>query len=175
MYKLHLLCSSLQPRQRVGHGHIDRVRALTAAGDQHRRSLRIQSEPRPGVGDPLPTARNAARTGVPVTVTGLRPKNRAHSASPTATWSANRPAQRFALPGTAFDSWISAAVPRRRNHRAANNAGTDVNPPIPSTTSGSNSSQATAQSARSLCQAETKVCQPGQSLVAHRGHGLHRD
>jgi hypothetical protein len=49
------------------------------------------------------------------------------------------------LPGTAFDSWINVAVPRLRNQRAANKGGTDVNPPIPSTTSGSNSLQATAQ------------------------------
>ena len=43
-----------------------------------------------------------------------------------------------------MDSWIKVAVLRLRDHRAPKTAGADVNPPIPSTTSGSNSSHAAA-------------------------------
>jgi hypothetical protein len=67
---------------------------------------------------------------------------------PNATWSTIRPAQRFALPGTALDSWINVAQRARRidRQRAANSAGAEVNPPIPNTASGSNSSHSRAQS-----------------------------
>jgi hypothetical protein len=51
------------------------------------------------------------------------------------TQSASLPAQWFAFPGIAFDSWIATGICR---HRAAKTAGAEVNPPIPSTTSGLN-------------------------------------
>src|SRR3989344_7239721 len=79
------------------------------------------------------TAFNSLRTGFPVRAVFPSGKYLPASEKEIAIFSENFDAQRFTLPGTESDSWITTGI---RKNLAANSVGKLAYPPLPKTTSG---------------------------------------